>query len=185
MNKVFLFSIALLIFQKSFCQKNISIEALSGIGINKELLLVNKKINNYNSFIFRLNTSYRFKIYEEFFTETGIGAQWHFSSGNIKASEFNSTSLRIGIPIIIGRTLFEKASAALGVAISNNKDFDKFDFKSDYNLRTSFLLKGNYSIKNNLDIILVVQKNLSDVPDLYLLNQPNVDISFGVFYKLL
>ena len=81
--------------------------------------------------------------------------------------------------------MFEKASAALGVAISNNKDFDKFDFKSDYNLRTSFLLKGNYSIKNNLDIILVVQKNLSDVPDLYLLNQPNVDISFGVSYKLL
>ena len=32
--------------------------------------------------------------------------------------------------------------------------------------------------------VYLIQKNLSDIPDLYLLNQPKLDVSIGISYKL-
>jgi hypothetical protein len=184
MKKIIFIFIGFLIIQKSYSQKNTSIEVFSGVGFNKDLTLINEGINNYHLFTFQLNANYRFKITKVFFAETGIGAQWYFSSGTIGISKFNATTLRIKIPILVGRTLFKKASIAAGIAILNNRDFDKFDFRADYNLRTSLLIKGNYSITNNCDVLILIQKNLSDIPDLYLLNQPRLDVSIGVSYKL-
>tara|TARA_B110000114_G_C15064777_1_gene386906 strand:+ start:19 stop:576 length:558 start_codon:yes stop_codon:yes gene_type:complete len=184
MKKIIFIFIGFLILQKSYSQKNTSIEVFSGVGFNKDLTLINEVVNNYYSTTFQLNANYRFKITKVFFAETGIGTQWYFSSGAIGISKFNATTLRIKIPILVGRTLFKKVSIAAGIAISNNRDFDKFDYRADYNLRTSLLIKGNYSITNNFDVLLLIQKNLSDIPDLYLLNQPKLDLSIGISYKL-
>lgn len=88
------------------------------------------------------------------------------------------------MPFLIGHNLFKKTSVSSGVAIANNKEFNQLDFRANYNLRISFLFKVNYFANNKLDIILLLQKNISNVPDLYLVNQPNMDLSTGIAYKL-
>ncbi|MET2986198.1 hypothetical protein [Aureibaculum conchae] len=183
MKKVLILFFTLLI-QQSFSQKKFSIEVLSGFGYNKELTLVNEEVDNDNVTTFQLNANYNFKVFKKVFVETGVGAQWFFSSGGVRVSQFKTTSLRLKIPVLIGYNLFKKTNVYTGVALFNNRDLNTFDSKKNFNFRTSLLVKGSYSIKNNLDIIFLLQKNLSRIPDLYFLNQPYIDISAGISYKL-
>ena len=184
MKQIFLLAFALIIFQKHHAQKHFSAEILTGVGFNKNLTLVNENVENYNAFTTQVNANYQFKLYKKLFAETGIGAQWYFSSGDVGVSNFKATSLRLNLPLIIGYRFFNKVSIGTGVALSNNKDFDDFDFRANHNIRTSLLIKGNYALKNNIDLLLVAKQNLSNIPDLYLLNQPGFDISVGISYKL-
>lgn len=75
MKKIIFIFIGFLILQKSYSQKNTSIEVFSGVGFNKDLTLINEVVNNYYSHTFQLNANYRFKITKVFFAETGIGTQ--------------------------------------------------------------------------------------------------------------
>lgn len=174
----------LLFLQMSYSQNRFSVEILSGFGFNNNLTLFNEEVENYTSSTVQFNLSYRFKIIKEFFIETGLGTQLYFSSGNIRTSRFKSSTLRLKLPVLIGYNLFKKVSINTGVAIANNREFNDLDFRANYNLRTSFLLKGNYSIKDNFEVVLLIQKNISDIPDLFFINQPNLDVSLGVSYKL-
>ena len=70
MKKIIFIFISFLIIQKSYSQKNTSIEVFSGVGFNKDLTLINEGVDNYHSSTFQLNTNYRFKITKVFFAET-------------------------------------------------------------------------------------------------------------------
>lgn len=174
----------LFISLKSFSQKQFSAEILTGFGINKNLKLVNQDIKDYNIYSTQINANYKFKLYKNIFAETGLGAQWYFSSGKVALSNFKTTSLRLNLPVIISYPILNKINIGVGVTISNNKDFEDFRSKSNHNLRTSLVLKGSYNLKENFDLVLMFKHNLSDSPDLYLINQPNSDLSIGVSYKL-
>lgn len=184
MKQILLLTFALIVFQSNYAQKHFSIEFLTGVGFNKNLTLVNENVENYNAFTTQINANYQFKLYKKLFAETGIGAQWYFSSGDVAVSNFKATSLRLNIPFIVSYPICTKASIGIGALLSNNRDFDDFDFNKNYNLRTSALLKGKYSIKNDIDLILLAKKNICNIPDLYLINQPNFEISIGISYKL-
>lgn len=184
MKKRFLLLFIVFISLNSFSQKKFSAEILTGIGFNKDLSLINQNVEDYSAFTTQINANYKFKLYKTIFAETGVGTQWYFSSGSVALSNFKSTSLRLNLPFIMSYPILEKASIGAGIAISNNRDFNHFDFRKKHNLRTSLLLKGYYLLNENFSLVLLIKQNLSNTPDPYLLNQPNTDISLGVSYKL-
>ena len=184
MKKEFTLLFIIFISLNSFSQKKFSAEILTGLGFNKDLALVNQNIEDYSVFTTQINANYTFKIYKNIFAETGIGSQWYFSSGTVALSNFKATSLRLNVPFIISYPILEKVSIGAGAALSNNRDFDDFDFRANHNLRTSLLLKGHYSLKENFSLVLLIKQNVSNTPDPYLVNQPNTDVSLGISYKL-
>ncbi|GAA4234212.1 hypothetical protein GCM10022291_13130 [Postechiella marina] len=185
MNKtITLLFFILFISLKSFSQKQFSAEILTGFGINKNLKLVNEDIEGYNIYLTQINVNYKFKLYKNIFAETGLGSQWYFSSGKVAKSNFKTTSLKLNLPVIISHAILNKINIGVGVAISNNKDFEDFDFRTSHNLRSSLIFKGSYAIKEDFDLVLMFKHNLSDIPNLYLINQPNSDLSIGISYKL-
>ena len=184
MKKIVFLAFALILFQNNYAQKHFSAEILTGVGFNKNLTLVNESIENYNVFTTQVNANYQFNLYKKLFAETGIGAQWYFNSGDVGVSNFKSTSLHLNVPFIISYPLFKKTSIGIGAALSNNKSFDDFDFRANHNIRTSLLLKGAYILNSNFSLLLIAKQNLSNTPDLYLINQPNFDVSVGISYKI-
>ncbi|WP_405294572.1 hypothetical protein [Algibacter sp. Ld11] len=184
MKKIVFLVFALILFQNNYAQKHFSVEILTGVGFNKNLTLVNESVEDYNVFTTQVNANYQFNLYKKLFAETGIGAQWYFSSGDIAVSNFNATSLQLNLPFIICYPILNKTTVGAGLQVSNNRDFENFDFRANYNIRTSILVKGSFNIKNNLDLLLIAKQNLSNTPDLYLLNRPNFDIAIGLACKL-
>lgn len=168
----------------NYAQKKFSAEILTGFGLNKKILLVNEEVEDYKVFSTQINANYKLKIYNKFYGEVSLGAQWYFSSGRVRISSFNSTSLRLNIPLVLGYTILEKINIGGGIAFSNNRDFDDIDFRENDNLRASLLFKGGYLLNKNFNILLKISQNLSNIPDSYLLNQPNTDILLGIGYKL-
>ncbi|MEP5338803.1 MAG: hypothetical protein ABJL44_19030 [Algibacter sp.] len=167
-----------------FCQKKFSTEILTGFGFNRDLFLANQEIEAHDIFTTQINANYKFKLYKRFFAETGVGAQWYFTSGSAAFSNFKATSLRLNIPFVIGYPILKKISVAGGAVISNNRDFNDFGYRANDIARTSLMLKGSYAFRKNLDILLIIKQNVSNIPDFYLVNHPNTDISLGVSYKL-
>lgn len=185
MNKLIILLFLLLVTLKSFSQKKIAAEILIGIGFNNSnISLINLDIENYNVYTTQINTTYKFKLYKKFSAETGIGLQWYFSSGIIAFSNFKTTSLRLNLPFIISYPVLKKTSLGLGLSFSNNKDFVDLKLRADDNLRAALVIKGNHTLKDTIDLILVIKPNLSNTPNSYLVNQPNTDISLGISYKL-
>jgi len=184
MKKIVFLAFALIFFHKNYAQKHFSAEILTGVGFNKNLTLVNESVENYNVFTTQVNANYQFNLYKKLFAETGLGTQWYFSSGDVGVSNFKATSLHLNVPFIISYPLFKKTSIGTGITIFNNKDFDDFRSKSNHNFRTSLTFKGNYNLNSNFSIVFKINHNLSHTPDIYLVNQSNTDILFGVSCKL-
>jgi len=184
MKKIVFLAFALIFFHKNYAQKHFSAEILTGVGFNKNLTLVNESVENYNVFTTQVNANYQFNLYKKLFAETGLGTQWYFSSGDVGVSNFKATSLQLNLPFTISYPLFKKTHIGLGAALSNNKSFDDFDFRAKQNIRTSLLFKGAYILNSDFNLLLIAKHNLSNTPDLYLLNQPNFDISIGISYKI-
>ena len=99
-------------------------------------------------------------------------------------SEFNTTSLRLNLPFVVSYPILSKINIGAGVTITNNKDFENLAFRSSNNLRTSLVLRSAYKLQQNFSILLMLKHNLSNIPDLFLVNQPNTSIALGVSYKL-
>lgn len=168
----------------SFSQKKFSAEILTGLGFNKDLFIINQEIEAHNIFTTQINASYKFNLYKRIFAETGIGAQWYFTSGNIELSNFKATSLRLNVPFVVGYPISNKISIAGGAIVNNNRDFDDYGYRAKYKFRTSLMIKGYYKLQENLDLLLMFKQNVSNFPDFYLINQPSTDISAGISYKL-
>lgn len=184
MTRTVLFLFALVIYENNHAQKQFSAEILTGLGGGKPLAILSENIEDYRVFTTQVNASYRFKMVHDFFVETGLGAQWYFSSGGVGISNFRSTSLRVNLPLLIGYPIHGKISVGAGAILSNNTDWADFDFRANYNLRVSLLLKGAYTLNNRFDLLLIGRQNVSNIPDLFLVNQPSFDLSLGVSYNL-
>lgn len=169
----------------TYGQKKLSFEILTGIGSNKSLSLLNQDIQDYTIFTTQINANYRFKLYKDFSAETGLGGQWYFSSGSVGLSKFKTTSLRLNLPLIISYPIREKITVGAGVSITTNDDFDDIDFKTQHSLRTSLLLKGSYALNEDFGILLIIKQNVSDIPDLYFVNQSSTDILVGVSFNII
>lgn len=167
-----------------FSQKKFSAEILTGVGFNRDLHIANQEIEAHDVFTAQINANYKFKIYSRFFAETGVGAQWYFTSGSAAFSNFNATSLRLNIPFVIGLPVLKKISIAGGALISNNRDFNDFGYRSNNITRTYLMFKGSYALLSNIDLLLIFKQNVSNTPNFFLVNHPNTDISLGVSYKL-
>jgi len=184
MKKEFILLFILFFSLNSFSQKKFSAEILTGIGFNKNLSLINQNIEDYDIFTTQVNTNYKFKLYKNIFAETGVGIQWYFSSGNIGLSNFKSTSLRLNLPFIISYSILGKINIGGGVAITNNRDFKEFELKARNLIRTSLMFKGSYALLSNIDILLIIKQNVSNISNSFLVNHPNTDVSLGISYKL-
>lgn len=168
----------------SFSQNKVSLDVFSGLGFNKEISLLEEKINNYSSVTTQINTNYNFSIYKKIKAETGLGLQWYYSTGNIGLSKFTAQTLRFNIPFLLGYSILEKLNIATGVTIGNNRDFDDFNLRQENNFRTSLVIKSEYLVKENFSFLFKINRNLSNIPNSYLLNQPSLDILLGFSCKL-
>ena len=184
MKKIILFITILFFCLNSYSQKKFSAEVLTGIGLNKSIFLLNQNIENHTIYSTQVNAFYAIKLYKTIFAETGLGAQWYFASGSVELSEFNTTSLRLNLPFVVSYPILSKINIGAGVTITNNKDFENLAFRSSNNLRTSLVLRSAYKLQQNFSILLMLKHNLSNIPDLFLVNQPNTSIALGVSYKL-
>lgn len=182
--RFFYYTLLLLISVNCFSQRKFSGEILTGIGGNKKLFLVNEEVKKYNVFTTQLNGSYKYKIHNKFYGETGLGMQVYYSFGEVGFSKFRSTTLRLNIPVLIGYSLSEKIDIGGGVVVSNNRDFKDIDFRERRNLRMSLGFKFNYFLNDYFSVLLNVKQNLRKSTDFTLVNQPNTDVSIGVAYKM-
>lgn len=182
--KNFHYVLFLLIGFNTFSQKKVSVELLTGIGVNKKIALINEEIEGYTSFSTQINANYQFKLLKSFFAETGLGVQSYFSSGTIGISKFNATSFRLNLPFVISYPVTEKINVGVGVAIANNKDFEDIAFREKDNLRTSLVLKSSYVLNTYCNLLFLMKNNVSNIRDLYLVNQPKIDVSVGASFKI-
>lgn len=184
MKKISLVIFIVFINLYGYGQKKFSIEVLTGIGINKEIILTNESIEDYFALSSQVKLNYKFKLIKNIFAETGIGIQSHFSKGSVGISNFSSESLRLNLPFVIGYSILEKIDIGAGLSIANNRDFDNIDFRGNNNLRQSLILKISYNLKEKINFLLIAKHNISNIPEVYFINQPRTDISIGVSYKL-
>lgn len=182
MKKIILLLSVLIICLKGYSQKKFSAEIATGIGLNENISLVNQNIEDYTVLSTQINFNYQLKLYKAFFAETGLGAQWYFTSGNIELSDFKSTKLRLNIPFIIRYPMLQKVSIGAGIVLTHNEDFDDISFRASNTLRTSLVIKGDYKLTENFGFILLLKQNLSKTADSFLVGQPNTNIALGVSY---
>ncbi|WP_196886812.1 hypothetical protein [Aureivirga sp. CE67] len=182
--KKLLFMFFICAFFSVNAQVKFNVEAHMGYAFNHEIKVAEEKVESNTVVMTQFGANVQIPIYKGIYGETGLYGKVYFAKGEVRNSEFTSTTLRFDIPVLVGYHFLDKYRIASGISVSNNRDFEDFNISKQDNLRINYLLKGGYAFNKKWQLVALFQRNLRTSPDLYLLNEPKSTVSLGVSYTL-
>ena len=174
----------LLIGIKMHSQTKFILETQFGKGFNKEIQINGEKISDYNAYVIQFGAHAQIPLHKQLFLETGIDGKYYYSSGTMRLSDYDVHELKIGIPLYLGYHFSPKWLASSGVSVSNNKDFDEFNFKESHNLRWDYVVRTNYQFYKKWGAMLQYQNTFSTLSNSGLLSVPNSVFSVGFTFQI-
>ncbi len=154
-----------------------------GYGFNiKTYKIAQEKLTSAQSITTSPLVLFQFPIYQNVFVETGAGAQFIFSKGQIGLSSYTSRSLKFYLPLRLGYSLNDSYDASLGVSIQNNKDIEFLHIAGSYNLRYDMTLQFSYNLGGNWLFYAGASSNIG-LPAVYYMNLQRFRTYAGVYYR--
>ncbi|MFK7807908.1 MAG: hypothetical protein AB8F74_08940 [Saprospiraceae bacterium] len=153
-----------------------------GYSFNKEVTLAETPVNNSRAGIVTIGGTYQLFSFRKFNMELGFATKTVFSNGTIGKKSFDATTLRLGMPVNFVFNLSEKWDFAAGLFLQNNVDFEEFDFRmrDKYSWRLNAVPAFRYRMTRFWQLTLKADINLRNLPDAYILNDPNIGFSVGI-----
>ena len=154
----------------------------AGYSFNSEVTLSEKSLDYSRAGIVAIGGTYRLLSLGRFNVELGLAAKTVFAKGAIGKKSFDATTLRIGLPVNFVVNLSDRWDFSAGLFLQNNVDLDEFDLRlrDKYSWRLNAVPTFRYRMTRLWQLNLKADINLRDLPDAYILNDPNIGFSVGI-----
>ena len=159
----------------------------TGYSYNDAIELNENVVENSQGLVLTFGGSKKILTYKKTSLELGFAAKTVFATGAISGNSFNSTTLRLAIPVKINFPISKKWEVATGVILQNNADFNTVDWRlrNKYDWRLDILGELKYFIAQDWYVTTSANFNFSSIPDPFFINDPQAAFSVGIGKRIL
>lgn len=154
----------------------------AGPAFNPYIKLNGEEVEQSKGYTINLGLMYKVLRFKQTYTEIGFAGKTIFSTGIINEKRFRARTLRLAMPVKMVFPFLDKWAIASGFRFQNNVDVSEFDIRlrDKYSWRVDFLTEIRYQLNPLWYLNIGWSSNLRDLPDAYVINDPQTVVFIGV-----
>lgn len=156
----------------------------AGIAINYPLKIGYEPVLKNNAFITSASLGMNVPFSQKLFFESLINFSYVLNKGEIGISTFRSQKTKLALDVLVGYTISQKFSIALGSTASNLADIDQLNFRRPNNLKIDLMTKLDYHLSDRFTANFKARRLLNRVGKELLIADPKMSLLLGITYKL-